>query len=159
MDLQTSITAAFLSLLPISELRGAIPFVMAHGWSWWVSWLYCVGFNALVSPLAFLFLATFHKLFLTWNWYRALFERVVESTRKKVHDKIERYGYWGVTLFVAVPLPITGAWTGTLGGWLFGLDRKKTILACLVGVSISGTIVTLVVTLGISALSIFTKHI
>ena len=72
---------------------------------------------------------------------------------------VERYGYLGIMLFVAIPLPITGAWTGTLGAWILGMDRRKSILAVAAGVVIAGVIVSLVVGLGIGALSIFTKSV
>ena len=151
--------AAFWSLMPISELRGAIPLAMASGWPWWQAWLYCVGFNILAAPIAYAFLATAHLLLYKWGFYARIFDRVVERARRKVHDKIEKYGYLGVTLFVAIPLPVTGAWTGVLGSWILGLSRRKTMLSVVVGVMISGTIVTLVMTLGLEALSIFTKHV
>jgi uncharacterized membrane protein len=84
---------------------------------------------------------------------------VVERARLKVHDKIEKYGYLGITLFVGIPLPITGAWTGVLGSWILGLSRRKTMFAVVLGVMISATIVTLIVALGLRGLSIFTKHV
>lgn len=151
--------AAFWSLMPISELRGAIPLAMASGWLWWQAWLWCVGFNILVAPIAYTFLATFHRLFYRWGFYARLFDRLVERARLEVHDKIERYGYLGVTLFVGVPLPITGAWTGVLGAWILGLSRRKTFLAVVLGVMISGTIVTLVMSLGLQGLSFLTKEL
>ena len=62
-------------------------------------------------------------------------------------------------LFVAIPLPITGAWTGTVGAWVMGLDRKKSILFILLGILISGTIVTTVIYTGSGIASLFTKKI
>jgi len=66
---------------------------------------------------------------------------------------------FGIMLFVAIPLPITGAYTGTLGAWILGMSRRKTILAALGGVIISGIIVSIVATLGIQAFSFFIKEI
>lgn len=148
-----------LSLLPISELRGAIPFALANGISVYLAWPICVGLNALVAPLVYIFLGTFHKLFYKWSWYQDKFDRFIEKARHKLHEKVEKYGYWGVTLFVAIPLPITGAYTGTLGAWILGLDRRKTILSVLTGVMISGTIVTLIMLFGHGAFSLFVKEI
>ena len=79
--------------------------------------------------------------------------------RRKLHKKVEKYGYFGLTLFVAVPLPITGAWTGTLGAWFFGMDKLKSTLAILLGVLIAGIIVTIVTLVGGNGLSIFIKSI
>ncbi|MCK5672865.1 MAG: small multi-drug export protein [Spirochaetales bacterium] len=153
------IITAFLSLLPISELRGAIPYAIANGLSPVFTWFYCVILNAAVGPLVYIFLSTFHKLLIKYNWYKNLFERFVEKTRHKVENKVKKYGYLGITLFVAIPLPITGAYTGTLGSWILGLEPKKTFLSVLIGVVISGTIVLAITYFGIEALSFFTKDL
>ena len=120
---------ALLSIVPISELRGAIPFAVTQGIHPVTAYFFAVFFNALVGPIVFIFLNSFHKLF------------------------------WGVALFVAIPLPITGAWTGTLGAWIFGLKKRKTILAVILGVSISGLIVSLITFFGVEALSFLIKKV
>jgi len=159
MSDSTFLWAAFWSLMPISELRGAIPFAMASGWPWWQAWLWCAAFNILAAPIAWGFLATVHHVLYPWGFYARIFDRVVERARRKLHDKIEAYGYLGVTLFVGIPLPITGAWTGVLGSWILGLSKRKTFLAVVMGVLISATIVTTVTALGLQGLSFFTKAV
>lgn len=148
-----------LALLPISELRGAIPFAVARGMPILEAFFIAVACNALVAPLAFIFLETFHKLFYRWKFYAGLFDRFVERSRHKVHAQVERYGYLGIMIFVAVPLPITGAWTGTLGAWILGLGRRKTIIAVAGGVIISGIIVSVIVGFGVEALGFLIKHV
>ena len=93
------------------------------------------------------------------NWYVNLFDKFVEKTRHKIEEKINRFGYLGVALFVAIPLPITGAWTGTLGAWIFGLHKRKTIAAVILGVTISGLIVSFITYFGIEALSFLIKQV
>ncbi len=159
MSLTTLITTIVLAFLPISELRGAIPYGVARGMPLLEAALLAVACNALVGPVAFVFLETFHKLFYRWGFYARTFDRFVERSRAKVHEKVERYGYLGIMLFVAIPLPITGAWTGTLGAWILGLGKRKTMLAVAAGVLISGVIVSLVVGLGAEALSFFIKRV
>jgi uncharacterized membrane protein len=149
----------FLAFLPISELRGAIPFAVAHGWPWLWAFLYGAFINALVAPACWIFLGTFHKLFLHLRWYADFFNRFVERARSKVHEGVERWGWWGIGVFVAIPLPLTGAWTGTLGAWVLGLDKKKTMVAVILGVLVSGIIVTSVTVLGIRAFDIFIKRV
>jgi len=150
---------AFLSILPISELRGAIPFAMTQGIPYYIAWPLCVALNALVAPLVYIFLVSFHKLFYKWSFYAGLFDKIIEKARLKLHDKVEKYGYLGVTLFVAIPLPITGAYTGTLGAWILGLSKRKTALAVLIGVMISGTIVTSIMLFGHGAFNLFIKDV
>ncbi|UCF97152.1 MAG: small multi-drug export protein [Spirochaetaceae bacterium] len=157
MSLRTLLVTLALCLLPISELRGGLPFALSNDIPLPVAYLICVGANALVAPLVYLFLSSLHRLLERWQPYRRLFDHIVERARRKVHAKVEKYGYAGLILFVAIPLPITGAYTGTLGAWILGMDRRKTILAVFVGVIIAGIIVATVFTLGIKALYFFLK--
>lgn len=147
-----------LSITPIFELRGAIPFGVATGLPLLTAAVLSFLGNALVSPLAFIFLESFHKILYRWSFYAKIFDRFVEKARHKIHAKVERFGYWGIMLFIAIPLPVTGAWTGTLGAWILGMSRRKTMLVSAIGVLISCIIVSLVVGLGISSLSLFIKH-
>jgi len=158
MNPTTLLFSALLSLLPISELRGAIPFAVLREMDVIQAALICTAINALVPLLAFLFLSTFHKLLYRFAWYRGFFDRFVEKARLKVHRKVEKYGYWGLLIFVAIPLPVTGAWTGTLGAWILGMDRKKASIAIVGGVIVAGIIVAILVALlGAGTRSIFFK--
>lgn len=151
--------AILLSMAPVSELRGGIPWAILNGISPAAAYITCVAANIAVVPLIFLFLELLHHHFERIGIYKKIFDKFVERTRRKLHKKVEKYGYLGLTLFVAVPLPITGAWTGTLGAWLFGMDKLKSMLAILLGVAIAGMIVTFAVLAGGNGLSIFIKHI
>ena len=153
------IWTAILTLLPIAELRGGLPYALLAGIPWWAAYLYCVVLNALVAPIVYVFLDTVHRLLYRWSLYQRLFDAMVIRARTKLSDKVERFGFWGVAIFVGIPLPITGAWTGTLGAWVLDLGRKKTMLAVLVGVSISALIVSAIVLAGVEALDFFIKHV
>jgi uncharacterized membrane protein len=150
---------AFLSFLPISELRGAIPFAIAHEVIWYEAYFIAVFLNAMVAPACWIFLSTLNKLFLKMNWYKNFFEKFIERARNKLRDNVDRWGWLGIAVFVAIPLPLTGAWTGTLGAWVLGLSKRRTMLAVVIGVVISGAIVTLVTLLGIQALGFLIKKV
>ncbi len=156
---------ALLSFMPISELRGAIPFAMANGIPWYWAYLFSVTLNALVAPFCWVFLVTLHILLYGINendgfrWYKKFFNRFVEKARNKLSGKIEKWGWLGIAVFVAIPLPITGAWTGTLGAWILGISKKRTMAAVILGVAIAGAIVTVVVYFGISAANLFIKKL
>lgn len=152
------IVSCLLSVLPVSELRGAIPYALANKVSVPVAFLVCTALNMLVAPIVFLFLSTLHGLFQRIRWYERIVSRLLDRAQAKVKAQVDKFGYFGVMLFVAVPLPITGAYTGALGAWVLGLDRKKTFLAVSAGVLIAGIVVTTVASLGIEALSIFVKR-
>jgi len=147
MDNLTEILKIFLTALtPIGELRASIPLGLTvfHQPVWIVFIVSVIG--NIIPPVFILWL--FPKIatwlmnnselmnkFLTW-----LFER----TRKKTQDKIEKYGNLALIIFVAIPLPNTGAWTGALAAWLFGIPFKKAILNIFYGVLIAGVVVTII---------------
>lgn len=159
--MQTSILfwGALLSILPISELRGAIPFLLANKVPLLFTFLYCTALNALVAPIAYIFLSSVHKLLDRLAWYHDFFVRFVEKARLRVKPEVDKYGFWGLMIFVAIPLPMTGAWSGTLGAWVLGMDRKKSILCVGAGVVIAGVVVTAVAWSGIGAFNFLLKKI
>jgi uncharacterized membrane protein len=154
-----------LSFLPISELRGGIPFALAQGLPWYLACPFAALVNILVAPACWAFLSTLHRFFFAlserpfFSWYRRLFDHVVERARKKLQAGVEKWGWLGVAAFVAIPLPLTGAWTGTLGAWVLGLSRRKTLAAVILGVSVAGVIVSMVTLFGIEALHFFVKKV
>lgn len=146
---------ALLSFLPISELRGAIPLALARGIPWYFAYPFSAICNVLVVPICWLFLSTIHKSLLHLSWYQKIFERFVERTRKKLALPIEKWGALAIAFFIAIPLPLTGVWTGTLGAWLFGVPKGRTFLAALLGVAVSGAVVTLIIILATSRAGVF----
>lgn len=133
-----------LSLLPVSELRGAIPYgILFSGLPVYAVFLIAVAANMLVVPVFYFFLDYVHHHLESISLYHALFSRYVERTKRKAHRHVSKYGYFGLALFVAVPLPVTGAYTGTLAAWLLGIEKKKAILAITIGVLVAGIIVTI----------------
>lgn len=150
--------AVVLSLLPISELRGGIPYAAANGISIAVAYIVCVLSNMLVIPIVFVFLETLHGSFYKLKPYRLLFDKWVTRTQRKAERNVEKYGYWGIMLFVAIPLPITGAYTGTLAAWLLRLDKRRAFWYLALGVVIAGIVVSTATLTGIGLLNIFTKR-
>jgi uncharacterized membrane protein len=146
---------ALLSLLPISELRGGIPLAISLGVNPVFAFFYCVFFNILVIPVVFLFLDSVHKHLTGIKIYNHLFNHFLERTRKRTHKKIEKFGYMGLALLVAIPLPITGAYTGTLAAWLFNIRGRKAYIALISGVVIAGAIVTAAAVTSTGVLKIF----
>jgi uncharacterized membrane protein len=148
---------ALLSFLPISELRGGIPFALAQGVPWYWAYPFAAAVNALAAPACWIFLSTLHRLFLKTPWYCRLFDRFIRRTREKLRAGVDKWGWLGVAAFVAVPLPVTGAWTGTLGAWVLGLDKGRTLAAVILGLAVAGALVTAAAFLGIGALRFFIK--
>jgi len=146
-----------VSIAPIVELRGGIPLAIASGISPISAFLICTIANIVIIPIIFLFLATINLLLLKIPGYSTFFHRTIERSRKKIHNSIEKYGYLGLAIFVSIPLPFTGAYTGVLGAWALGMNKTKSFASIALGVIIAGIIVTLVSYYGINALNIFLK--
>ena len=151
--------AILLSLLPIAELRGGIPYAIANNINPFIAYFICVGANVLAFPIVFFFLEFLHPLFLKIDLYKNLFDKFVIKTREKLNDKIKKYGFWGLMLFVMIPLPVTGAYTGSFAAWLFNIPKKKAFLSVVLGVVISGVIVTTIMLTGIEAFQFLLKDI
>ena len=135
----------FCSMLPIIELRGAIPMGAFFDLPWWQTYLIAIIGNMLPVPIILLFV----KSVLNWmagckvKFFNKVANKMFEKAEKN-RAKIERYAFWGLTLFVAIPLPATGAWTGTLVAALFDMKFWKSFLSALVGVLIAGVVMTLI---------------
>jgi len=136
------IVIILVAALPIFELRLAIPLgiikfnlPVAE-----VYFLSLIGNLIPVIPLLLFFKYFFHRLenlqFLG-RFFRWWFRRV--ERKSKIVDK---WGFWGLVLFVAIPLPVTGAWTGTVAATLFEIKVKKAALAIAIGVALAGVVVT-----------------
>lgn len=91
------------------------------------------------------------------KWCNKFFTWVFERTRKR-SKIIEKYEEIGLVVFVGIPLPMTGAWTGAVAAFLFNLDKKKSIFLILLGVILAGLIVTAVTMSGIKVFELFIKH-
>ncbi len=133
-----------ISLVPGIELRGSIPLGVGLGIHPLLVFGITVVTNCALVPPYLLFLDLFYDRFLSrWSWFRRL---MVERVRVKGERLITRYGVVGLALFVAVPLPGTGAYSGATLAWLVGMDRRKSTLAVAAGVVIAGVVVTLAAT-------------
>jgi uncharacterized membrane protein len=135
----------FCSLLPIIELRGAIPMGAILGLPWWQSYLLSIVGNMLPVPFILLFI----KVVLGWMTKSKVrfFNKMAGWLHRKVEKnrvKIAKYSFWGVCFFVAIPLPVTGAWTGSLVAAMIDMKFWKALLSCTIGVLIAGVIMTLV---------------
>lgn len=129
-----------LTVLPISELRGGIPLGISLGLDPLFTFFIAVIANALMFFPIFFGLRLFYDRLLSRI---PLFNKYLDSVRKRGKPKVDKYGFWGLTFFVALPLPITGVYTGTALAWLLGMDWRKAFPPIGIGVIIAGVIVLL----------------
>ena len=144
-----------LATLPVFELRLAIPFALeVLDMPVWQSYIWAVVGNLLPVPFILLFLgpvttwAEDH-----WGGLHRFLERLFSHTRRRHTTRFDRWRDLALITFVAIPLPITGAWSGALAAFVFGVERRKAFGLIAIGVLIAGVVVTLLVEGGSSLLS------
>jgi len=160
-----------IATLPIVELRGAIPVAMHFfGMSIPRSYILCVIGNMIPVPFILLLLGPVSRILRKIKIFDRFFEWLFTRTRRR-SETIKKYEELGLIMFVAIPLPVTGAWTGSLAAFLFGLRFWPSFFCALAGVCIAGVIVTTfsamgiigaiaaaVILFGITTFSIFRKQ-
>ncbi|OGN94811.1 MAG: hypothetical protein A2Y89_01155 [Chloroflexi bacterium RBG_13_51_18] len=142
--------------LPISELRGAIPLAIGtYHFSWYYAYLFGVIGNLLPVPFILLFFNTVIPQLSRIGFLNRIMQWYFTWTKRR-SKLIERYGWLGLMIFVAIPLPVTGAWTGSILAVLLGMKFKYAFSAIVAGVLIAGVIVTCATVLGWAVAGIFT---
>ena len=147
-DLPSDYAVMIVAALPVSELRGAIPLGLSLGMGLTKAfWLSVLGNCLFVAPALFLFkpVTEFLRKFKIWSRF---FDWIFERTRKN-SDAIQKYEALGLVIFVAIPLPITGAWSGVIAASLFKIRFRYAFLAIISGVICAGLIVSALCVLGI----------
>jgi uncharacterized membrane protein len=138
-----------LSAVPLTELRASIllAYTVMSGswcWPWWKIYILAVLGNMLPVPFILWFLGPVSRFLSRWKPFERFFEKLFERARRRAGTKIEKYEALGLSLFVAIPLPVTGAWTGCVIAYLFGIPKRLAIPAIALGVMIAGALVTLI---------------
>lgn len=143
-----------VSMVPLIELRGAIPYGVMFGLPLWQTYLIAIVGNMLPVPFIYLFA----RKILVWGQDKPVIGSLFtwcldkgEKGGKKLQTKAGRGLFWALLLFVGIPLPGTGAWTGTLAASLLNMGLKKSTLACMGGVLLAGCIMGVLSVLGVSA--------
>lgn len=137
----------FFAMLPVIEIRGAIPIGIAQGLNPWLA--YAIGVIGNMIPIPFLVLLTRHII--DWLKKHNILVRFTSWLERKGREKSKQviaYSFWGLLLLVAIPLPGTGAWTGALVASLLDMRLKNCLPAITLGVLIAGGIV-MAVTYGV----------
>ena len=151
------LTIFLISMVPIAELRGALPYAAVFGLPMVPSYIICVIGNMLPVPFIFFFARKvliwgadkkFIGKFFTWCLDKG------ERGGEKLKSKAGKGLYVALLLFVGIPLPGTGAWTGTLAASFLDMDFKKSVIACMGGVLLAGVIMGTLSALGVTAFSV-----
>ena len=135
-----------ISMVPLIEIRGAVPYAVGFGLPLVPSYIVAIIGNMLPVPFIFFFA----RRVLEWGKDKKVIGKFFtwclekgEKGGKKLESKAGRGLYWALLLFVGIPLPGTGAWTGTLAASILNMDFKKSVVFVMLGVLLAGTIMLL----------------
>jgi len=140
-----------ISMVPVLELRGAIPLAVAAGLDIRVALAVAIVGNLVPVPFIVIFIRKIFKWMQAKSQWLAGIVHRMEAKADAKKEQVLRYEFWGLMILVAIPLPGTGAWTGALVAAMLDMQLKRAFPAIVVGVVAAGIIVT-IATYGVSVL-------
>jgi uncharacterized membrane protein len=144
-NLNHQLATFLLAMLPIAELRVAIPIALKNfNLPIWQAFILSVIGNIIPAILIIYFIGPVSSFLSRSPKLKKVFEWLFERTRNRFAGNYNLWGNIALMIFVAIPLPMTGAWTGALAAWLFGINKRDSIIYVSLGVIIAGIVVTLI---------------
>ena len=137
------VIAFIISMVPILELRGGLIAASLLGIGVYKAVFLCVLGNIVPIPFILLFITPIFNWMKTTKLFRPMVEKLENKSMSK-SNQIQKYEFWGLALFVGIPLPGTGAWTGALIAALLGIKIKKASLSIFIGIIIATVIMTII---------------
>ena len=138
------------TFIPGLELRASIPvgaFKYDDVLPLWLTVMTCVVSNVIIGWLVFTLITPCANFCRRIHWVDVLFEKYLERAQRKLKPQIEKYGTMGLALFIGIPLPGTGAYTGAAGAFALGMKKRQFAIANIAGVCMAGIAVTIIVVL------------
>jgi uncharacterized membrane protein len=129
------------SISPFGEAKGGIPYALLNGVNIYLAFIFCFLANVLVFPIMTFFLDVVNRYFFKWYHYKKAAIFIARRAKAGAGKNVKKYGFWGLMIFVLIPFPGTGVYSGTIAGYLFGMNRRKAFLANVIGIFISCIIV------------------
>lgn len=149
-----------ITFIPTLELRASIPYgIFGTDSHWFMVFIVCVIANFIIGIMIFIFLDWIIKIMCFFKPVETLWNKYIERTQKRISEGVEKYGEWAVAVFIGIPLPGSGVYTGALASFLIGLSFKKFIIANIIGVLIAGILVTIICLTGSGLANIFIKQV
>ncbi|MFH1275652.1 MAG: small multi-drug export protein [Candidatus Woesearchaeota archaeon] len=149
-----------ITFIPALELRASIPYgVFKTDFPLLTIFLICVVANILLAPLLYWFLNNIIHIFLRIKFIEKLYQKTIVHVQKKVQPYVKKYGILGLSIFIGIPLPGSGVYSGAIGAYVLGFNFKDFFKAAVVGVLIAGIIVLLISTTGNSAWNFLIKKV
>ena len=135
------ITAVLLSLSPFGESKVGIPYGLLNDVNIYLIFFLCLIANILVFPIMTFFLENINRRLLRWHFYKTSAIYVARRAKSGSGKQIKKYGFWGLLIFVMIPLPGTGVYAGSIASYIFNIEKKRAFLANSIGITLSAVIV------------------
>ncbi|TRZ45427.1 COG2426 family protein [Robertkochia solimangrovi] len=129
--------AVLWSISPFGEAKVGIPYAIFNEANVYITFLVCFLANVLVYPIMIFFLDYLNQHFLKWRFYKKGAIKVARRVKTGAGSNISRFGFWGILIFVMLPVPGTGVYAGTIASYLFGMPYNKAFLANSIGIFFS----------------------
>lgn len=144
-----------ISFSPFGEARAGIPYGILNGLNPVLAFLAGLVGNLLIFPIFMYMIDAFNARLWRYRIYKQQNIKLIRRAKKGVGAHIQKYGFWGLMIFVMIPLPTTGAYIGTIAAYIFKLPRKEAFLAISLGVIISCVIMAAGMHFGLLGVSLF----
>jgi uncharacterized membrane protein len=138
-----------ITLIPTLELRASLPYaILVLNLPWHIAFLWVVLINILLAPLVYFSLRAFLHIFIKIPLFRRIYEHSLLKVQSKVRPKVEKYGDIGLALFIGIPLPGSGVYTGALAAFILDIRPRNFLISSIIGVLIAAVVVLAVVLSG-----------
>jgi len=150
----------WITFLPFLELRASIPYgILKANLPWIQVFVICVITNIILGAILYLLIDKIIKIATKIKAIDDIYQKYIEKMQKNVDKYVDKYGELAVAVFIGIPLPGSGVYSGAIASYLLGLKYKKFMIANIIGVLIAGTIVTVVSLTGAGIFNLFVKLI
>lgn len=129
------------SISPFGEAKVGIPYAIFNDINIYLAFIVCFLANVLVFPVMIFFLDNINRYFLRWRFYKKSALYVARKAKLGAGNNLQKYGFWGLLIFVMMPVPGTGVYAGTIATYLFGIERKRAFMANTIGIFLSCVII------------------
>lgn len=146
------IIAMLWSISPFGEAKVGIPYALLKDVNYYLAFTVCLAANVMVFPVMQFFLNYINKYLLKWRFYKKAALYVARKAKVGAGKNIQKYGFYGLLLFVMVPIPGTGVYAGTIAAWILGLEKKRAFIAIGIGIYLSCVIVWTITVLSLQAM-------
>lgn len=125
------------SISPFGEAKVGIPYALLNGVNIYLAFIFCYLANVLVFPIMSFFLNVINRYFFKWYYYKKAAIFVARRAKVGAGNNVKKYGFWGLIIFVMLPIPGTGVYAGSIASYLFGIERKRAFWANTIGIFFS----------------------